>query len=392
MSSERRLNNQHQDSLTAKEAAALLGVRTATVYAYASRGLLGSSGRGPGKPALYARDAVETLRLKAAARGGHAAVAAAALRWGEPVLDSSITRISPRGPVYRQQRAIDLIRTPFEDVASLLWRNQADWTQRVARVDTNAPRPSIHALLEVVAHHAAALATTPWTCAPALIHRLACAAGTHEALAEPHRCIADALSVSLLGRKLSPKRRMWLNAALVLLADHELNASTFAARVAASAGAPWIDCIVSALGTAAGIRHAAACDRAERLWQEVLAASNVNAWIRNQRQRQLEGFEVGAYPAGDPRAQRLLDLMSPSLPPRVRSRLTDFVEAVDTETGQLPAIDFALAVMSAQLGLPNGSSTLVFVIARTAGWVAHIVEQTASPSFIRPRARYVQRD
>ena len=392
MPRERGLNTQHE-WLTAKEAAALLGVRTSTIYAYASRGLLGATPRGPGSKAKYPRALVELLRRKAAARAGHGAVAAAALRWGEPVLDSSITQLAVRGPVYRGARAIDLVERPFEQVAELLWGFEADWSVRLPRVRTESPRPSLHAWLEVVVGLASRLTSADWQrTAPALLHRLACSAGAHERDAERQRDLSGAIAVSLLGRAPRSAEAKLINASLVLLADHELNPSTFSARVAASAGAPWVDCLISALGASAGTRHASACDDAERFWRATLSSREPAPSLV---QRALEGgatipgFDAGAYPQGDPRAEALLSRLKPLLAASTRRRVEDILSAVDDATGQLPAVDSALALTAAQLGLPSGSATLLFVLGRTAGWLAHIAEQHASADPIRPRARFI---
>lgn len=363
--------------LTAKEAAALLGVKTRTIYAYASRGLLGPATKG-----RYPRQLVETLRVKAAARAGHAAVAAAALRWGEPVLDSSITRLSPRGPHYRGARATDLIGTPFERVAERLWNQPVAWNARVKRVDAKSPRPSVHGLLEVVVAHAPALVDQPWTEAPALLRRLACAAGTHERLAERAHDLASAVFVSLSGRSPEARETKLINAALVLLADHELNASSFTARVAASAGAPWVDCIIAALGTSAGVHHVAASTEAEKLWRRVTMRTVLTTLP-------IAGFDTGAYPGGDPRAQVLLDVLRPALSSADQRRVDRTLRQIEAKFSRLPAIDFALAVMTSSLGLPLGSAEVIFVIGRFAGWLAHVVEQQGSGQTIRPRARYV---
>lgn len=373
-------------------------MRTETVYAYASRGLLATA-RGPGKKALYPRAAVETLRTKAAARAGHTAVAAAALRWGEPVLDSAITQLTPRGPVYRGQRAIDLVETPYEQVAERLWKRRADWDAIEPRVPVRSQRPSVPALLEVVVGRATALRDAPLV-GPAeersreavgLLRRLATAAGPHEALAESQLSIAARVGASLAGASVPTRVQKLINACLVLLADHELNPSTFAARVAASARAPWVDCLVSALGAAAGVRHASACDLAEDLWERarLVDRSGMKAFVAAELAAGgLAGFDAGAYPRGDPRAKRLLQLVLPVMRSGDRARAVALTDAVDDATGQLPAIDFALALTTRHLHLPRGSATMLFVIGRVAGWLAHIEEQLASDDFIRPRARY----
>ena len=122
-SHQRRFDNQPIDLLPARKAAALLGVKLRTLYAYASRGWL-TSHPGEGRTRFYSREEVERLRTRHDARKGHTAVAAGALRWGEPVLESALTRIDPRRPVLpRPTRRWSWRRAapPFEAVAELLW-------------------------------------------------------------------------------------------------------------------------------------------------------------------------------------------------------------------------------------------------------------------------------
>ena len=117
--------------LSAREAAAMLGVKLPTVYAYTSRGLIQSVPGGKGRSRRYRRRDLERLCARRDARAGHGPVAAAALRQGEPVMDSSVTMISiEQGPIYRGRSAIDLAtegRT-FEWVAEGLW--SGDWRER----------------------------------------------------------------------------------------------------------------------------------------------------------------------------------------------------------------------------------------------------------------------
>src|SRR5690349_15198038 len=121
-----RFNNQYKDFLTAREAAELIDVKLATLYAYVSRGLVRSIASEAGRGRLYARQDLEHLRARHDARSGHGPVAAAALRWGEPVLDSAITLINDRGLYYRGQSAVGLARdgVSYEQVAELLWTGQ----------------------------------------------------------------------------------------------------------------------------------------------------------------------------------------------------------------------------------------------------------------------------
>src|SRR5579872_3956302 len=123
-------DNQPSELVSARDAAELLGVKPATLYAYASRGLLTSLKGDSGRARLYRRDELARLKTRHDARAGHAAVAASALRWGEPVLESSLTLIDERGPVYRGQPAVALAASVgLESVAELLWSGELPATK-----------------------------------------------------------------------------------------------------------------------------------------------------------------------------------------------------------------------------------------------------------------------
>src|SRR5450432_3840993 len=115
--------DQSEAWLSAREASARLGVKLETLYAYASRGLVTSlRGLGP-RGRLYATDDVERLRTRHVARSGHGPVAASALRFGEPVLETRVSRVDAAGLYYRGHSASALCRSDvgFERVAELLW-------------------------------------------------------------------------------------------------------------------------------------------------------------------------------------------------------------------------------------------------------------------------------
>src|SRR5215469_816635 len=115
-------DNPHEALVGAREAARILGVKVATLYSYASRRWVRSFPSGLHREKRYSRDDLERLRHRADARLGHEAVAAGALRWGEPVLSSALTEIRPDGPLYRGHPMLELARTArFEAVAELLW-------------------------------------------------------------------------------------------------------------------------------------------------------------------------------------------------------------------------------------------------------------------------------
>ncbi|MBN8617169.1 MAG: citrate synthase, partial [Deltaproteobacteria bacterium] len=268
---QRRARRTEKDEgyLDSAEAIAILGVKRETLYAYASRGLVRSVPGPRGRPRLYARADVERLRTRHDARAGHAAVAADALRFGEPVLDSAITEVTPRGP---KTRGLVLAEAAaegrsIEEVAEIVWasgRGLEAWAE--SRRDAELDRALAVAATAIVPARQ-----------PRLLDRLVianAALGVMDAdrfvttieaelararrvmrlfarsLALPDRARARSSPGSIvsttlraLGLRDEPAARHAIQAILVALADHELNASTFAARVAASAGADLYACV-----------------------------------------------------------------------------------------------------------------------------------------------------
>jgi len=196
-------------------------------------------------------------------------------------------------------------------------------------------------------------------------------------IAKPmHRCIAVAWGVD--------NDEDVLRRALVVLAEHELNASTFAVRVTASTGAPAAACLLSGLGTLTGPLHGGAAAQMRALTEMVArdgAARAVRDWLAQGRR--IPAFGHPLYPDGDPRAGALLDTFE-----LVPSHL-ELAAVIEDLTGEKPNIDFALGAMRDSLGLPDGAPLALFAIARSVGWIAHLMEQTTSGALIRPRARYI---
>jgi citrate synthase len=176
--------------------------------------------------------------------------------------------------------------------------------------------------------------------------------------------------------------------ALVLLADHELNASTFTVRCAVSTGISLYDAMIAGLVALKGPKHGGVGPLASKLVDQLLSG-DIAALVREKVALgdRFPGFGHMVYRDGDPRADALFKAL---LKAGIDKRLaTDIPNAVKEATGQFANTDYSLTVMRRELDMPVGSETILFAMARTAGWVAHAIEQLESKTMIRPRARYV---
>ncbi len=174
----------------------------------------------------------------------------------------------------------------------------------------------------------------------------------------------------------------------MLLADHELNASTFAVRVAASTGLNPYDASIAGLVALKGPKHGGAGPLAARM-VAALAAGDVAAGLRERIAlgEAIPGFGHLIYGEADPRAEALLKALAAA--GADRRFVVDAPAQVAEATGLRANIDFALAVLSRTLSLPAGSEIALFAVARSAGWLAHAFEQLETGVLVRPRARYV---
>jgi citrate synthase len=386
--------------LSAQDAAAELGVTVATLYAYVSRGYIRSEMAGDGRGRRYRAEDIQALRARRAPPDANEPDHEPKV-WDAPLLDSAITQMSARGPVYRGALAVDLARggASFERVCEILWdaaalqpfqTKPAAFPKRLALMaksleewpatDRAAAMMALASETDPSAHRRSAEGVAE-TSARIVRWVAALMAGT-EPSAEPAHLV--------LARKLAPQRKEaagLIRQALVLLADHELNPSTFAVRVAASTGISLYDAVAAGLVALKGSHHGGATTRAARF---VAAASGEGA-TREIRARAalnepVPGFGHALYAQGDPRAAALLQAMAEA---GLKSPLiSDIPQSVFDMIGERPNIDYALAVLGRVLGFPEGGEISVLVLARTAGWLAHAREQFASGRLIRPRARY----
>jgi citrate synthase len=232
--------------------------------------------------------------------------------------------------------------------------------------------------------------------ARALIPRLAASCAL---VLEPQRFAAasstgDPVRALALAIGVAPNRGALelLRCALILCADHELNTSTFAARVAASTGADLYACLSAAVAAFSGPLHGGASEQVERLADEAGGpeAAAVTVGERMRRGERLPGFGQPLYPQGDPRTGPLLALAVAHKPRALRVRtITALIDAMARANRPQPNVDVALAAVCAALELPIGMGPAIFAIGRCAGWIAHVLEQQETRGVLRPRARFV---
>jgi citrate synthase len=402
----------------AAEAATQLGVKQATLYSYVSRGVLTRRRGTGGKISLF--DAAEVGELARRGRPRRAPGLAGL------VIESALTEITDDALRFRGVDALDLAQDrTFEEVSALLWTGslpasgaEASWraTPDAARAGSaaQAALPPGTLPLERLQVIVPALAATD----PLRLHLdpSAVIAAGHAIIGGMVDCLPAAAGPGSAGNARAGRgpagpgsgiaERLWhrlcpdpppaallaaLSAALVLLADHELAASTLAARVAASVRADPYAVVATGLGALGGALHGGASLGAEAMLAAARDPAGAPRVVGDllRRGERVPGFGHFVYRAGDPRAGLLLALIRRAVPASPRLAVADAVLA-ETHRRALPEpnIDFALAVLASSAGMITGAGEAVFAIARTAGWLAHGLEEYAARTPLRPRAVY----
>lgn len=385
------------DYIDASEAARRLGVSRQSLYAYVSRGLIKAVPADDPRQSRYLAAAVDQLAQTRRRGRKPREIARATLDWGMPVLESGLTLIEGGRCYYRGQDAVQLSHTAsLEEVAALLWKIpvKAAFPRRAPMklkaydglTGQAGSTPASETLLPLFAVAGRDDATSAWrTDTDGLARgcgdlvRLLTAAALRQApkSAPVHEQLASAW-------RIDAARTTLIRQALVLCADHELNASSFTARCVASTGASLKACIVAALAALSGVKHGAVTTRVERLW-DALDPLDPGKGLKQRLKagEDIPGFGHPLYPDGDIRARALLATILPAFEPAAR-----FAGEVKQLTGEDPSIDFALVALRRYLALPEGSAFLLFAIGRSTGWVAHGLEQRTTNQLIRPRALY----
>ena len=418
--------------ISATEAAQILGVSVASLYSYVSRGLLSSVQHANTRSKRYDLDAVLHLaaRRSDAKQGGHQVQSA--VSWGLPLLETSISQIANGSLYYRGYDVKKLAQTSsLEQIACLLWDDQGRnyFTEDLSQVPLikqppigklsgiDSPVLQLMSVLPILSAKADAEINTCGTksgidfdYAARLMRQMAAllldvpfsTQAIHQQIATSWDC--DFAQTDLI------------RSTLVLLADHELNASSFAVRCVASTGADLHLALCAGIAAVTGHRHGGGSALVEAFLNEAQGAEDFTSYIQeffSTHEPTIAGFGHPLYPNGDPRADYLLERLEqlatnatnatnanncaeagtnfmPNSTTNARLRAgLGYCRQTAQQLQLLPNMDCVLGLMKWAFLWPDYATSILFIIARSAAWIAHAQEQQTSGDLIRPRARYI---
>lgn len=380
-----------EDWIEAGEALELLSVKPQTLYAYVSRGLVrAQADPDDRRRSLYARHDIRHLVERRKRPRRRADVAAGTIAWGEPVLESSLSTARGGELFFGNRSAVSLADfMTLEQAAAHHWRAGYTRPEPMARtLQQGRPDSSLAAKCRGFMYLAARAGDAPpshgRTRAALALEASSILSGFAGALtgchtsSEIHSRFAQAWGLDASGADL-------VRRALVLISDHELNASTFAVRVAASTGASLGASVLAGYAALTGPLHGEAGAAARRVLETAMEtgspAQAVSAALSGNA---LEyGFGHTLYPDGDSRARSLFSAMP------LGSVLKDHIGGCEAIIGKKANIDMALAALAITFSLPREAAFMIFAVGRMAGWLGHAIEQCETGQLIRPRARFV---
>ncbi|WP_419929089.1 citrate/2-methylcitrate synthase [Candidatus Poriferisocius sp.] len=385
--------------LTSSEAAARLGVKRATLYSYVSRGLLERAVDLDGRSSRFDPESVDRLRSRSRNRGeGEVGV----------LVSSGITQVADEELRVRGRNLIGLsAETRFEEAADWVWGAEpngqwpnGDEGRDVARrVQDLLPdgAPMIDRLRVAVS---VASATDPLRndLSPSSVRgvgrRVIDLMVDSLPLVTGKRGgdLADRLWCRLAPGRSNARHRAVLNRALVLLLDHGLASSTLGVRVAASVRADPYSAVAAGLGILGGRLHGAASAPVHQIFQEAVTSGDPAGALGEAQRRtgRTPGFGHSIYRQNDPRYSALMESIAGAWATHEHLPLVLTVQSLASERTDAPAtIDFALGALTFLAGMRLEAGEAIFAIARTAGWIAHALEEyDEDPLRFRFRARY----
>lgn len=388
--------------VSSEEAAAYLGVAVGTLYSYVSRGLLESVPAGPGvRRRKYRMAELAELKQRSLFRNDPDGAASAVVDYGLPILRTSISLLTDDEHCYRGVSSAELAANySFEQVAQFLWTGElyeatGHWERPIDEAvfrklpSTLTRTERMQAVLPILSHddlgaYDQVANRQKQTAIRILLHLLYVSI-------QGQREHSFARSLQKRWRPDAPMIVERLNTLLIVVADHELNIATFTARCVASAGANAYQAAVAGLAALQGHKHLVGqVSQVKRFFEAVTRAGDPEPVIRDylRNGQYIPGFHNPyrkLYSAVDPRVATLLDDLQEC---EHYTLLTETIDLCTDLTGERPRIDFMLGCSEIMMGLPEDAIFDLIAIGRTAGMLAHIFEQYACDTVIRPRAKY----
>ena len=304
-----------------------------------------------------------------AERDAFAARVAAAARTLDPTVIDALGRLAATSP---EAAPMDALRTGVS-MLGLVERDDTPGPRTALVAQAERLLGQVPALLAAWLDLAAGRPVAPWPDAP----------------------LAAALLARLTGTTPSAAQSAAFGATLVFYAEHEFNASTFAARTVASTGSDLHSAVTAAIGALKGPLHGGATEKVLEVLGAIGSADRAEAWVEEQfaAKRVVMGFGHRVYKDGDVRAKLLgamcREMARDDASAEALEALADRVERIMLERkGLKPNLDWPAARVYHALGLPVKVFTPIFVVARTSGWTAHVIEQIDDNRIIRPLSLY----
>lgn len=380
-----------QGLLTTSDAAARLGVKPQTLYAYVSRGLLHRTVAMDGRSSLFDPAELDALKL------GRTDRTEGELR---TVIATGVTRVDDQALLVRGEPLVDLVGAgaSFIDLVDRIWQAPAGEPWPEADPSLTTELPGLDGLRTVVAA-ASASDVLRHDLSPhgvrAAGRRIITAIGHGLPVQRSGRdtTLAAAVWRRLTSRRGSASERRAVEVAMTLLIDHGMASSTFAARIAASVRADPYSVVSAGLGVLGGPLHGAASAAVHDLFATAArfddAARAVGDSLRDNGR--LPGFGHTIYTVQDPRYGTLMTAIIDAWADDPRLQHVYRVRDVVAERRpEIPNVDLALGALTWLADMEPQAGETIFAIARSAGWLAHATEEYEEPALrFRPRARYV---
>jgi citrate synthase len=391
-------------TFSATEAAAELGISTATLYAYVSRGQIRSvSSDTDRREKRYLVEDVERIKTRRVARRPTAPGSTPA--W---MLETSLTNIDNGTLRYRGMDATTLARNAsVGDVAALLWTGDAKrapqlfgsrtrvpdcWTALSKASAELSPAERMQILLIVAAEED----PSAWDLRPAAAARTGASILQIMTESVAGKCFEASLGISeALGSAWVPGSSRAIDvvrAGLILAADRELDLPSYTARAIAAAGSTPYASVAGALSAFRGVRHGGLLARIDALLTEVTRPGDAVPVIRGRLERgeTVPGFGHRLFLDVDPRAETLIAMLdSGAKSTKDWARAARLIEAADELIDERPTFEFALTAVARAIGLPSDAPSVILAIGRSIGWIAHTIEEYGNGQVEAPPTRYL---